>query len=178
MPKLLVSTRDYLERKLLDDAFQPLQGKLKKRERALATKVILTRYGKDAFAKFAAVPVGWLPTGKTFYVRYDGVSRGLTLDEARALPAELTHGVHELSDALGRELTAIVAEGRRLDMEREKLRCEVRAALAGFATVAQLRDGWPEAHRLLAVPEAPAYPVPAVRVEAVNERIAALKEAA
>lgn len=179
MAKLTLTQRETIRRGILKNTFEARRDDLIRRERALATEVILRRYGRDAFARFDALPSGWLPTLKRFGVSYPNHKRSLELAEARSLPAEMYHGAaYELNDALGAKLVALDDAELQLARDREQLDEDVRRTLAAFGTEAQLRDGWPEAHAYLAVPAAATANLPAVRVEDLNRRIAALKEAA
>lgn len=179
MAKLTLTQRDAIVSAILQDTFNGRQIALKKREHALAVKIIIDKYGKDAFAQFDAVPTGWLTTANQFLIRHHGNTRWLCLEEARALPHELTIGRYELEEhpKLLREYEGMLTECSRLSMERQQLQTDTAAALRAFGTEAALRDGWPEAHAYLTVPRV-MHQLPAVRIEDLNRRIAALKEAA
>lgn len=142
--------------------------------------MLLSRYGADAFERFAAVPEGWLPPGNRVWIRYNGTDRCIEMTESRPLPFEVVnHGYWEIpSPKLGRELIEITDAWKTLREERDRLNQDLRNALYGFATEAALRDGWPEAYAHLAPPSGPTPNLPTVRVEDLNRRIAALREAA
>lgn len=180
MPRLTQWQRDRVVNGILKDTFEARARALVKREAALAVRVILDRYGRDAFDRFDAVPPGWLTTSKRFLVGRGTANHYLNLEEARPLPHELAMGHFGLDDRprLAARFDDLVAAQKQLSRYREQLQWDVRNALAQFSTEAALRDGWSEGYVYLAVPSASAHPVPAVRVEDLNARIAALKEAA
>lgn len=179
MTRLSRDDREFIHAGFLKEAFTARQTAINKRELALATKVLIHRYGDDAFARFAALPEGWLPMVEIIGVRFEDLTWRLRLAEARPLPTEVYQGGnYELMPPLGRELKAIRVEHDRLHTERDALYKDIRAALAGFTTHAQLHDGWPEAYAYLSVPTGRQTNLPAIRVEDINARIVALREAA
>jgi hypothetical protein len=180
MAKLTLIQRAAIVKNILDETFAARRKAIQKRKHALAVKIILAKYGKDAFAKFDAVPVGWLTTANQFLVRYNNRSHYVVLEEARALPSELVVGNMELEEdypILMREHLALREAQERLSQDSQQLQIEIANTLRAFGTEAALRDGWPEAYSKIAVPRV-THQLPAVRVEDINRRIAALKEAA
>jgi len=179
MAKLLEWQKDRVLKLMDEDTFNDRRARLTCLERALALAVILERYGRDALARFDAVPAGWLPVFKELNVGYGNHRRLVRLEEARALPAELYHrGTVELSDRLGRRLVNLDDAEGQLHRDREALLSQVKKALAQFKTEAALRDGWPEAWAHLERPSERTVALPAVRVADVNELIRRYKEAA
>ena len=177
MAKLADYQRDKIRNAIMTETFADRAKELKKREAALATKVILDRYGPTAFEQFAAIPEGWLPTLKQVQVSTPANSRQLALEEARTLPAELYKPI-EVRPHLVRQVVRLDMDADALRTDRETLNSKLRGALRQFKTDVELRERWPEAFVHLGTPSPHAIPVPMVRPEDLNAEIARLREVA
>jgi hypothetical protein len=181
--KLTYGDKRSIKARVLTDTFELRTSQLVKRRQALAVRVILKRYGKDAFKRFAAVPAGWLMPVSRFLVKPHNAGNRSTfeylhLGETRPMPAELyLCDAIELDPQLTSELQEICEAELALRRDREQLEVEIVGVLAGFNTEAQLRNGWPEGYACLRRPSPPVPGVPVLRVEDLNRRIEILKEA-
>jgi len=180
MARLADYQRDKVRSAIMSETFEARGKELKKREAALATKVILDRYGQDAFARFAEVPVGWLPMASYVNVAFGNHRRTLHFEESRALPADAyQRGTLELSERLGRQLVKLDEDEQRFAEDRGQLADRLRRALRQFRTEAELRERWPEAHAKLAAPgNRGPVAVPAIRPEDLNAEIERLRRVA
>lgn len=182
MTRLTNQQRDQIRAGIVDETFRSRSLRLRQREHALAVRMLRERYGDDLFERIAKLPNGWLPT--TNRVRFEGSPLGpshLMLMEYAPLPAETSWSGTRLtpSDALIAESDALVLAREQMHDEREQLNSVIRSALASMTTVEQLADRWPEGYRHLPTStHAVASGLPALRIEDVNARIAAAKEAA
>lgn len=180
MPRLADYQRDKVRNAILTETFEARKRELVKREAALATKVILDKYGQDAFTRFAEVPAGWLPMTSYVNVAFGNHRRTLHFEESRSLPADAyQRGTLELSERLGRQLVKLDEDEQRLAEDRNHLADRLRRALRQFKTEAELRERWPEAHAKLAAPgdHGPVV-VPAIRPADLNAEIERLRRVA
>lgn len=132
MAKLTQWQRDRVRAKIMSETFAPRGVALKKREAALAVRVIVDRYGRNAFARFDAVPAGWLTTSNKIRVRRGTSYHYLVLEEARALPHELVVNNVELDErpALAARMDDLLKAQAQLYQDREKLSNDLKSALA------------------------------------------------
>ena len=86
-------------------------------------------------------------------------------------PAKREH-VITADHPLAVEFEKIIAEEASLEKDRDTLRSQVKAAVAGFTTVAKLLKAWPEARELLPSKMDEAKPqLPAVQVADLNKLV-------
>jgi Nucleotide modification associated domain 5 len=201
MTKLNTAIRRAIVRKVVDSVRLPREAAMDRTEHALALRATIARYGTDVFAVCQSLPEGWLNVAKEIrFLRYDntpqpkyvpGRGRGtadaysepkyhLSLSEAAVLPNSFKAPwtVADFGTSYD-EVYAFFEERARFYEELRALDLQVTATLASFKTVEDLAAGWPEGyvhfpHDMLA--ETGALPVP--RLDDLNARIAALREAA
>lgn len=204
--KLTKQLRAATVRRLVDHAAAPGDLALRRREHALAIRIMRGRYGDDVFERCRALPDGWLQSGKQFALAYElrYSLPSVRVEEARGEGRRGTYahawplGYFSLAEyapvpwsALqpwGREevggplpelhdLFAAAVEHRRA---LEDLRTRSAALLDGFVTVEALAADWPAAYAHL--PQEmlrPAQPnLPAPLVADLDAAVAALRAAA
>lgn len=186
MTKLLKSHRTALTNHLLDATFRERELRLKQQEHALGLRLLHAWYTDDDLRQMNELPDGWLPrvtrlhftVGKSDTGVYCRISDYVTLSEPVRLPA--MHDYYKEAPPTWLAKWAALAERRRaLNEECKQLATQVAGTLTGFTTVERLAKGWPEGyahfpHEALAV----GGPVPALRIEDLNARLAAAREAA
>lgn len=183
----------------------PRELKLRAREQALALQLVRHRYGKDVFDRCRALPDGWLAVHKHVAFDYrvvqvlprrrtiEGSGRRhwevvypkghLELAEYAPLPNSVSSGWDRetIGEKLFEDLVGLFQGKVDLEVELSGLRQQIAGTLAAFTTVERLSVDWPEGYaELPAEMMAPKVPegLPAPRIADVNERIAALREAA
>lgn len=204
MTKMTRTMRDAITTRILDRIRLPREVALRRRENALATRLVSSRYGDDVFGRCHALPDGWLPLCKQIPLdsklvesfprhtrrvqsgRYPvdvRFPRGvLELAEYVPLPYSVRDCCWTADDIRGKlydDLHAWYGDHAELHEQLENLYLQVVATLASFTTVEKLADGWPEGYAEL--PQemlAPVGGLPAPRIADLNARIAALREAA
>lgn len=180
--------RSWTCERLLDATFRERELRFEQREHALALRILRRELGEDALTRIAALPPGWLPfanhqirfkTRTTHGVhRYPTEATSLTLANAMPVPAFVSHNQLEVGPTSVAEVEVFCADAALLVDERELLKKQVLGTLAGFYTVEALATGWPEGYAYFPVPELAPETLPAHRIEDLNARLAAAREAA
>lgn len=186
--------RERIRDELLRAAFADRLARHETREHALALRVYRFALGDDGLRLLATLPRDWLPMVSTMHLdrevygerspsrRLYYCAPFLNLAESAPVPQWLAAYRQTvpvpLASELGGEIALFLRDEREMLKEQETLKQEVWNLLAGFITVERLAQDWPEAyaafpHATLVVPG-----VPALRVEDVNARLAAAREAA
>lgn len=90
----------------------------------------------------------------------------------------IAHGAIELHATSLSDYLDFVATENALVEERRLLREQVLGTLGGFYTVEAFAEGWPEGYAHFPHPELAPTTLPAFRVEDLNTRLTAAREAA
>lgn len=167
--------------RVLETTFRDRKLRLRQRENALAVRLLRHAYGADVFERMAALPVGWLGTTKSLY--FDG---GMLRQLNRIRFLEYTTVPHEVQ--CGRnldpppgwiaDLVDMCSDDADIATEETQLSNQIRAVLASFTTVEKLSDGWPEGYAHLPAETMAPTQLPSLRIDDLNARIAAAREAA
>jgi len=186
MTKLLKSHREALTKHLLDATFRERELRLKQQEHALGIRLLHAWYSAGELHRMNELPDGWLPqttrlqfvVGKTDTAIYPKMSHYVKLSDPVRLPA-LHDFYKEAPSTWLVKWSALAEKHRALDEERKQLTTQITGTLAAFTTVEKLAQGWPEGyahfpHRDLAA----VGQFPALRIEDLNTRLAAAREAA
>lgn len=178
MPRLAQSDKFNIARKMLEETFEDRRNHLMAAENLLAIDALQHHYGPDIFDRLAVLPEGWLPSGNSVWVKWQRHGRKCQLLEYRRLPHFVVIGQDsiQLTDVLGQDLLEIERGWEQYAKHREQTDKEIRGALAGFTTVAQLKSEWPEAHAHLNIPADPALRPPATRIDQIMQRLSLMKE--
>jgi hypothetical protein len=182
MTKLLKSHREAITTRLLAATFAERELRLKQQEHALGLRLIEAMYGKEVLRRMAMLPDGWLPlyhkiqfsTGKGTS-RY--ISNYVTLSDPVRLPARHDHYQEAPVDWLAK-WTEFDEARIALRKEREQLKTQIAGTLKAFTTVERLAEGWPEGYAHFPHHELAPVALPALRIEDLNARLAAAREAA
>lgn len=198
MPKTRL-TNDLRQRtcqRILDAAFREREDRHLRYEHGLALRVFRRELGEDALARLASLPPEWFPRvtslrigneqaayrhtpGTGSYVgRPQSLNPCLRFAESVAAPAYVAHGAIELHATSLVDYLDFVATENALVEERRLLREQVLGTLGGFYTVEAFAEGWPEGYAHFPHPELAPTTLPAFRVEDLNARLAAVREAA
>lgn len=186
--RLLKIHRAHLTDRLVAATLAERRLRLKQAEHALAVRLLLDIYGADLFERIKQMPEGWLPVGNcvNFHILVaDGrTHRTVHLLEYTRLPhsASLYQGVADYAEGhpFAAAYYAHREAERALQAEERQLKQQVRTTLEAFTTVEKLAADWPEGYAYFPhdlVAGAPTN-LPALRVEDLNRRLAAAREAA
>jgi hypothetical protein len=179
MTKLLKSHREALAKRLLDATFRERELRLKQQEHALGLALLRQMYNHEDLLRMAQLPDGWLPlTSHLQFKSADGWRSQVNLSDSVRIPACYNYHFVAPGDWIDK-WNDLRESQKALDEERDHLAAQVRGTLSGFTTVEKLAQGWPEGyahfpHEALAA----GGPVPALRIEDLNARLAAAREAA
>jgi hypothetical protein len=180
MTKLLKSHREAITTRLLAATFAERELRLKQQEHALGLRLLRVLYGEDALRQMAMLPEGWLPLASRISFKYSEAERHynhtIALTDPVRLPA--SHSYPKVPTHW-RKLwdDHTVAQGV-LRKEREQLKLEITGTLQAFTTVEKLAEGWPEGYAYFPHHELAPVALPALRIEDLNARLAAAREAA
>jgi hypothetical protein len=201
MMKLTNAMRTKIIDKILERIIRPHDIAFRRRENALALRLLKSRFGADVFDRCRALPEGWLPLQKhlcldsmliSAFPRWSGtvvcwhLSRrrfngNVELAEYAALPACVKDG-WDAETVRGKNLNdlhALFADHAELEEQLYQLHTQLTATLAAYTTVENLSKSWPEGYaELPAEMLAQTGGLPAPRIADLNARIAALREAA
>lgn len=204
MTKLTNAMRAAITDRIVVKVRLPREVKLRAREQSLAVRLIRHRYGDDVFDRCRALPEGWLSVQKHVSLNYNVVrmlpqrrkivetnrnrsevifpSGDLELTEYVPLPnSNRQHWDREvIGEKLFEEIVELFQAKVDLEIEIDNLQQQITATLSAFTTVERLAADWPEGYAELpaemTAPKAEGLPAP--RIADLNERIAALREAA
>jgi hypothetical protein len=198
MTKLLKSHRTVIVDRLLAPGRTAREAVLKRRENALALRATKARFGDDVFARCRALPEGWVDVHKRIQIygcdttlpryvvndhRYSYTKPDKHIELAEAVPLPNAFMRSWSKNDFGRfwpEVVDLFQARCDLHTELTSLAQQLAGTLAGFTTVERLAEDWPEAYR--ALPQellAPAaVHLPAAKLDDLNARLAALREAA
>lgn len=171
-------------------------------EHGLAIRILARELGEDSMIRIASLPDGWLPRHDTLHIHNDDAPRRgrlfvdyrgkveagynqqafLNFASSVAMPAAWVFngdgGMPPLGPVSLGEYQSFAARERVLTEEVKSLERSIAAALAGFTTIERLAQDWPEAYAHFPHPELAPSTLPAARIEDINARIAAAREAA
>jgi hypothetical protein len=102
----------------------------------------------------------------------------LVLAQSMPVPAFVAHNQLEIGQDSKDEVDALVADAVTMWREREQLHTQVIGTLGGFYTVEEFAQKWPEGYVHFPHPELVPTTLPAYRVEDLNARLTAAREAA
>jgi hypothetical protein len=181
MTKLLKSHRGAITDHLLSATFRERELRLRQREHALGLKLLRALYGDDALRRMAELPEGWLPL--TSSVSFSHTSDGgylhhtsVGMSDPVRVPA--SHSYPDAPPGWVLLWTKLKDQRTELNAERLQIELEIRGTLAAFTTVEKLAEGWPEGYAHFPHPELAPTNLPALRIEDLNARLAAAREAA
>lgn len=178
MTKLLNSHRQQITTHLLDATFRERELRLKQQEHALGLKLLRALYGEDSLRRMAELPEGWLPL--TSHVSFSYVpapsaySHNTILIMSDPVRVPASHNYPLVPQGCLLLWEKLNSQRKELKSERRQLEMEITGTLRAFTTV-----GWPEGyahfqHQTLAT----VGNLPALRIEDLNARLAAAREAA
>ena len=199
MPTKTRLTNDLRRRtanRILHATFRDRVARRENAESALALRILRRELGEDGFVRITQIDPTWLPMTKDLYFAnynlkfhtlfaYGGgqiyqthLNTSLTLANAAPLPAFVAEHRLEVGSASVVELDAFTLECAALVEEFERLSKQVVGTLGGFYHVEDFAAEWPEGYAHFPHPELAPTSLPAFRVEDLNARIAAAREAA
>ncbi len=179
MTKLLKTHREAITTRLLATTFAERELRLKQQEHALGLRLLRAQYSDRDLRLMASLPEGWLPLSSQLGVKANNYQRTIALSDPVRLPA--THPyVFNIDDApaFRDEIEAHFAARQAMRTERNQLSCEIAGTLSAFITVEKLAEGWPEGYAHFPHGELAPVALPALRIEDLNARLAAAREAA
>ncbi len=195
--KLNKTLRETIVKRVVEDVAKAREPALRHREQALAVRLVRARFGKDVFERCRELPEGWLSIHKTISLKYEvrqALPKFVRPGGGYAEPAGKLDLVdyaplpYAMRDDLDREMVgchydavyALFEDRVELLRELDNLATQTRAVVNAYSTIERLAEGWPAGFALL--PAEALKPtgagLPAPRIEDLDKRIAALKEAA
>ena len=175
MTILTKSHRTALAQHLLTATFRERELRLKQEEHALGLRLLRETYGAEALRRMADLPEGWMPTTQT--LRINGNVPPVMLSDPVRVPSRDLYNFNPGVGWLG-EWEGHQGKRRAIKEERESLRREILGTLQAFRTVEKLAEGWPEGYAHFPHPELAPANLPALRIEDLNARLSAAREAA
>ncbi len=177
MTKLLKSHREAITTRLLVATFAERELRLKQQEHALGLRLLHHMYSSQELRQMAELPEGWLPLYSSLNFRHGNYSAQVTLTDPVRLPANHGHRF-ETPDAWYQDYVEMRTNRTAMFRERKQIEMEIAGTLSAFTTVEKLADSWPEGYAYFPHGELAPVALPALRIEDLNARLAAAREAA